>query len=390
MTRFMLVLTSLLGLFLFSCSDLDKKEQADEKEIQEMVYALNVGSSGCLELIFPINLDLGDNNIQAVNSWKELKTAFKENATKPNLVFPIDLSDEEGEIVSVNSMDELKEARKACNDKGGPGKKGWKKHCFKLVFPLSMTFPDSTVVSFENRDEMRAGIKAWYQANPSSKERPDFVYPIQVIKKGETDATTIANRDEMRDLKKSCFDFKKGKKRCFKLVFPVSMTFPDGTTATYENRETMHAGIKTWYEANPTSKEKADFVYPVQVIKKGETDATTIANRDEMRDLKKSCYGKGGKKGGKGKGKGGKWNNYGKDHCFEFVFPLNILFPDGTTSSYADGKALRQGIRNWKKSNPGNKERPKLVFPVKIKLEGEDKETLIEDRAALRAVKEAC
>ena len=109
-----------------------------------------------------------------------------------------------------------------------------------------------------------------------------------VFEDGKT--LTINSDEEMQKLIAGCGNSDKdGKKwtQCFKLVYPVTYIMPDDTEITIENREDR-AAIKSWYEANPDSKERLTLQYPVNIILKDGT-TLTISNDEEMKRLKAGC-----------------------------------------------------------------------------------------------------
>ena len=64
---------------------------------------------------------------------------------------------------------------------------------------------------------------------------------------------------------------------------------PDGISVTVNNKEDIKSSLKSWYDANPDSKEKPELVFPVDVIiksKDGE-ETLTISSKEEMQELRK-------------------------------------------------------------------------------------------------------
>ena len=47
-------------------------------------------------------------------------------------------------------------------------------------------------------------LKSWYDANPDSKEKPELVFPLDVIikSKDEEETLTISSKEEMQELRK--------------------------------------------------------------------------------------------------------------------------------------------------------------------------------------------
>ena len=80
----------------------------------------------------------------------------------------------------------------------------------------------------------------------------------------------------------------------------------------------------------------------------------------------------------------------GKHGCFEFVFSITVILPDGNEVEVDSYDALKETIRTWKEANPDVDGRPQLGFPLDVvKEDGElvtvnSKEELIELRKECR------
>lgn len=79
----------------------------------------------------------------------------------------------------------------------------------------------------------------------------------------------------------------------------------------------------------------------------------------------------------------------GRGGCFEFVYPITVQFPDGTTQEVSSNDALRTAIHDWKSSNPDSTGRPELVFPLSV-LDTSGAVIVVETEEALRALAAAC
>ncbi|MFK8057162.1 MAG: hypothetical protein AB8F78_13645 [Saprospiraceae bacterium] len=77
--------------------------------------------------------------------------------------------------------------------------------------------------------------------------------------------------------------------------------------------------------------------------------------------------------------------------CFTLVFPVDIVFPDGTTSTANDGAELKQSVRDWVAAGGtierGN--RPMLVYPLDVQLADGTIET-VADRTEIRTILQDC
>ena len=158
--------------------------------------------------------------------------------------------------------------------------------------------------------------------------------------------------------------------KCFELVLPVTFVMPDGTTIIVANREDWDQ-IKDWYEANPDAEEKPALQYPVDISFKDET--VTINNNNEMRDAYERC--------------GGRDDDRDRE-CFELVYPVTFIMPDGSTITVADIEDWAE-LKDWYEANPDAEERPTLQYPVDITYRDGTTQTINNDEEMRRA-KEDC
>jgi hypothetical protein len=124
-----------------------------------------------------------------------------------------------------------------------------------------------------------------------------------------------------------------GRFGCYELVFPVTFTLPDSSTATVNSYDEMKQTLRAYFEANGTpgngghhhgNRPKIDFVFPISVISQ-DGEVITVADELELRALREACAGTFGNHGPQGHGQHGL-------SCFEIVFPITIQFPDSTTA----------------------------------------------------------
>jgi hypothetical protein len=79
----------------------------------------------------------------------------------------------------------------------------------------------------------------------------------------------------------------------------------------------------------------------------------------------------------------------GRRGCFEFVFPITIVFPDETEVEVEDYAGLREAIRTWKTDNPDATERPSLAFPIEV-VARNGEVISVEDQVALLKLRKRC
>ena len=77
-----------------------------------------------------------------------------------------------------------------------------------------------------------------------------------------------------------------------------------------------------------------------------------------------------------------------REECFELVFPVTFVMPDGTEVS-GSAEEIRMAIREWYTNNPETREHPELQFPVDIVFEDGTILT-VNSREELRSIYERC
>ena len=169
--------------------------------------------------------------------------------------------------------------------------------CYELVFPIVIAFPDSTTAEVESYEDLRETLYTWKEGNPEVEGRPQLTFPIEVLDE-DGEIISVGSLDELKDLGRLCgrkFFRKNGPrghrnraKACFKLVFPLSIAFADGTTSEAADRGELKRLVRAWFEANGRDADRPEVVFPVTV--EYEDGSTAVANsKEELRALKEEC-----------------------------------------------------------------------------------------------------
>lgn len=157
-----------------------------------------------------------------------------------------------------------------------------------------------------------------------------------------------------------------GKRRsCFHLVFPFTVTMPDGSSITLESRADKSL-IRAWYESNPDATEKPALVFPVDIEYQDGT-VETIVDQAALIAAREGCK---------------------RVRCFDIVYPFSVTMPDASVITL-NAKEDRYLIREWYKANPDAEGRPELVYPIDIEFEDGSIQT-INDDTEFEAAKESC
>lgn len=185
-----------------------------------------------------------------------------------------------------------------------------KNFCLELVFPITLEFSEGTQVSGDSFQDLCVNIRTLVSENEDLRERPTLVYPVEVIT-ADGEVLTANSQEELTELAQQCetdemaegragrgfggklahkFKGKCGKYKCFSIVYPVSITFEDGTTAEVESRRDFKTTVRAWRADNPDATEKPSLVFPISVETEDGT-VVEVANADELAELKASCRG---------------------------------------------------------------------------------------------------
>ena len=152
----------------------------------------------CFHIVFPFSVTMPDDSVITLESRedksliREWYAANPDANERPELVFPIEVEYQDGTILEINSYQELVDAREGCRTT----------RCFDFVYPFSVTMPDDSIINLTSEDD-RYLIREWYDANPGVHERPELVFPIDIIYENGT-TETINNQDELQTAKDNC------------------------------------------------------------------------------------------------------------------------------------------------------------------------------------------
>ena len=359
----------------------------------------------CFSIEYPITVTTPNGNTYTFEDEESVKEYYEayEIDEDISVVYPINITDNDGELIVIDSDERLEEAYKDCYGRG----RDWveNKKCFSLVYPVSYLMPDGTTIEISADDEESwTELKSWYDDNPNSDERPSLQYPVDIIyeidvEEGTQDVrvVTINSEDEMTSAKEECREMwgeyydDWEERECFELVYPVSYLMPDGTTIEISaDDEESWTELKSWYDDNPNSDERPSLQYPVDIIyeidvEEGTQDVrvVTINSEDEMTSAKEECR--------------EMWGEYYDDweerECFELVYPVSYLMPDGTTIEIsADDEESWAEYKSWYDDNPESDERPSLQYPVEITYRTEEgtETQIINSEEEMISAKEEC
>lgn len=157
--------------------------------------------------------------------------------------------------------------------------------CFQFVFPITFIMPDDTNITLESRDDWVL-IRTWYADNPDANERPELVFPVDIMFE-DGEVQTIIDLEELREVKSACRE-DRNRRRCFRLNLPLTFFMPDNSTITVEERDDWSL-LRAYYIANPNDVgTKPELVFPVDATYR-DGSVVTFNNENEMLAAREEC-----------------------------------------------------------------------------------------------------
>ncbi|MEM6967618.1 MAG: hypothetical protein AAF573_22835 [Bacteroidota bacterium] len=138
---------------------------------------------------------------------------------------------------------------------------------------------------------------------------------------------------------------------CFDFVYPITVIFPDNSSQTINTDDELIDAVDAWYNANPNSDDDPTLAYPVHVTFTDSGVTVPVANDEELENLFEVC------------------EEYEFDDCFEFIFPMEIQFPDASVIAINSLYEGENAVDAWYDANPNSDEDPTIVYPIQVKLE---------------------
>lgn len=386
-------LFAIVALLMTSCNDdnvlQDNNVTPDPPVVTQNQQQINSlvtsDSAGCYEIVFPITFIMDDGTSVTVNSETDLDGVFDAPPYPVNLGFPVNLTDPvTGDNVTANDEAELGAFLSECDFGSNPGigicdsvdiQFGFI-GCYDLEYPVSFVLADGSTATANSVDDLNS---IFDPNNPPV----DFAYPLNLTNLDTGDAATANNEDELNDLLLLCDDFGGGGPGtggggicdstnfdfgfigCYDLVYPVSFTLADGTTATANSVDDLST---IFTNNNPP----VDFAYPLSLQNIITGESATANSEAELGDLLLACDSLG--TGGGGSGGGGNWgqsvvypmtiitaipDSTGFPGCYDYQYPVSVVDVDGNILTASDDDGMMTIVF-------GNVEIEDFVYPVNV------------------------
>ncbi len=284
--------------------------------------------------------------------------------------------------------------------------------CLTLVFPVSIVYPDGTTEDFANQTDLDAARTEWKASGLYSKSsHPELVFPVSIVLADGTEVS-VADEDTFHDYVHACKgegghhrgDHHDGdydghhvgpwggllSGKCVVVSYPISISYPDGTTESYADSASVREAVAAWLTDNQdslSSTYRPSLVYPISVTLVSDGSTVEIVDDSALHDVLHACH-----DSEHSGGKHGLWGVLLDGNCLTANFPLAISYPDGSTVSYDDAETLVTDLEAWHEANEDSIEednRPTLVFPISVTLaDGTTQE--VADEEALKSLLSTC
>jgi len=318
MTRILKSSYLLLFFAAFAFVACEKEEAADLGEVTseaaftEMEESGQMGCRGCFSIVYPVTLVFEDGTTAAVDGPQAIREALRayvaENGrpgSRPEFEYPYDVELEDGTIQTLNSKEDFLALLQECGFEPGNGRPGFGRPgfggpgpdrpfflrpnpCYSLVFPVTVEFPNGRSLEVDNRAELLRLIRRWNKKFEHRPRRPRLQFPFEVELSEDGTLVTIEDIEGLRELLQGC---RENIKPCFTINYPVNIALPDGSSQEANSREEAIEVFRTWRQSNPTSSERPQYEYPLEVRLTEDDSTLTVETPEELQDLVGNCRG---------------------------------------------------------------------------------------------------
>lgn len=344
-------------------------------QVSSFVQVTTTDSTACYDITFPITFIYEDGSTVTANDETELDAIFMDEQNIPwNISYPVNLIDlETGEVVVAENEAALFNLLLQCDGFDGDDwddDNDWDDWdmdsiaiigsiaCYDFVFPITFNLVDGSTAVVESQEDFANLI---FSDNPPV----DFAFPISLQSIDNDEILVANNEEELNTLIEDCPEIWGGDDddddddddwdnwgndsipflgsiACYDIIFPITFTLVDGTTATLETEEGFANLI---FSDNPP----VGLVFPVNLQNMDTDEVVTVNSEDEIEDLIEDCPGIWGG-GDDDDDDDNEWGNdenvvllltfasatqdtLGTEACYEYVFPVTVVNESGDVST---------------------------------------------------------
>ena len=169
--------------------------------------------------------------------------------------------------------------------------------CYEFIFPISIDFADGSAAELADYSSLRIVLKTWREDNPDRENKPTLSFPVEVLSE-DGSVISLANKEELKELRQECrrshFDNPNRvrdffRTACFDVVFPVSLSFPNGSRLDAATPGALKTAIRAWKQnVRRPVDDHPRIVFPITVAYEDGTqvEADSI---EALKELKDQC-----------------------------------------------------------------------------------------------------
>jgi len=155
---------------------------------------------------------------------------------------------------------------------------------------------------------------------------------------------------------------------CFDVQFPISVNMPDGSQISIGNEDELFEAVESYYDMNDEFEDLPEINFPFNIIfyyeDENGNEAEEIVGVESYEGLEmyyELC------EEGWGNDEGG--NYWAQIDCFDLVYPISIMNPDGEILSVNNEEILNDYVEQWYVDNECNDDECggfEIVFPLTV------------------------
>ena len=155
---------------------------------------------------------------------------------------------------------------------------------------------------------------------------------------------------------------------CFDVQFPISVNMPDGSQISIGTEDELFEAVESYYEMNDEFEGLPEINFPFNIIfyyedengNEGE-DIVGVESYEELEMYYELCEEDWGNDEGE--------NYWAQIDCFDLVYPISIMNPDGEILSVNSEEILNEYVEQWYIDNECNDDECggfEIVFPLTV------------------------
>ena len=155
---------------------------------------------------------------------------------------------------------------------------------------------------------------------------------------------------------------------CFDVQFPISVNMPDGSQISIGNEDELFEAVESYYGMNDEFEGLPEINFPFNIIFYYEDengneaeDIVGVESYEELEMYYELCE--------EGWGNDEGENYWAQIDCFDLVYPISIMNPDGEILSVNSEEILNEYVEQWYINNECNDDECggfEIVFPLTV------------------------